>query len=101
MSTKEEAVVETAKTEANGITKSPESKTSTETIDLSEIQLDKVNKLLQAENQLNAELQKIRNQKNDFFELVLDAQGWDVEKMSKVVKVEFNDKNQIVLSLMA
>ena len=99
MSTKEEAAVETAKTESNGKQDEPKGKNATEVVDLTEVQVDKIKKLLVTENQLNAELQKIRGQKNDFFELVLDANGWEPEKMGKVIRVEFNEQNQILLTL--
>lgn len=74
-------------------------KQATKLVDLSEVQIDKIQKLNSQEQQLGAKLSEVRAYKNDFFELLLDAKGWSPEEMAKVTQVQLNDQNQVVLTM--
>ena len=81
-------------------TEKGEAKSSTRIVDLSDVQKDKIQKLTLMEQQAANKLQDIRNQKNDFFELLLDANGWTPEEMGKVSQVQLNEQNQVVLTML-
>ena len=65
------------------------------TITLSAIQLDKFTAVQQKELAFQNEIVAIRAQKTDLLEVILDANGYTKEQLTKVTNIILNDKNEL------
>ena len=74
-------------------------KAKTENVKLSDIQLDKLKAIQQKELAFQNELVAVRTQKNDLFELLLDAKGYDKDKMSAVTNIVLDEDDTLVVTL--